>query len=196
MVEARKPGFRIETDRLVLREWVAGDAVRFGEVTNTPAVMKWLGGPLDAETLANTERRMLAFQADYGHAFWLVERHDDGGHLAGELLGFCGLKRADAPTSTFAGQFEIGWRLREEAWGKGYAKEAATASLDAGFGEFAAPEIVAITVIGNTASWGLMERLGMRRRIDLDFHDPRYGPPLCDVVAWSITADEWRNRPA
>lgn len=190
------PEFRIETERLVLREWVPGDGARFAAVTNTPAVMEWLGGPMAADTLAAMEQRVLACQATHGHSFWMVERRDDGGHLAGELLGFCGLKRADAPTSTFTGQFEIGWRLREDAWGKGYAKEAASASLDAGFGPFAATEIFAITVIGNTASWGLMERLGMRRRTDLDFHDPRYGPPLCDVVTWSITADEWRNTSA
>ena len=84
----------------------------------------------------------------------------------------------------------------EEAWGKGYAKEAAKASLDAGFSHFAAPEITAITVIGNSGSWGLMERLGMRRHPDLDFTDSRYEPPLCHVLAWSITADEWRQHGA
>jgi RimJ/RimL family protein N-acetyltransferase len=186
----------IETGRLVLRNWREGDLARFAAVTNTPGVMRWLGGPLDDDALAATQARVLTCQARYGHCFWLVERKPDGGHLSGEVLGFCGLKRGDAPDSTFAGQFEIGWRLREDAWGQGYAKEAASAALDAAFDRFAAPEVVAITVIENTASWGLMERLGMRRRKDLDYEDTRYDLPLRRTLAWSITPEVWRSRKA
>src|SRR5262249_26960444 len=106
-------------------------------------------------------------------------------------LGFCGLKRANAPGSTVTGAFEIGWRLREDAWGHGYAKEAAMASLAAGFGQFGASEIIALTVEGNAASWGLMERLGMRRRPELDYPDDRYEPPLRDTIVYSLARDEW-----
>jgi len=184
--------FRLETARLVLRDWRAGDVDRFAEVTNTPAVMRWLGGVMDAGQVANLESRVIARQAELGHTFWLVERKPDGGHLSGEVLGFCGLKTIDAPGAGFVGEMEIGWRLREEAWGRGYAKEAALASLEAGFGRFGAGEIFAITVIGNTASWGLMKRLGMRRREELDYVDPRFAPPLCDTIVWSITSTEYR----
>ena len=62
---------------------------------------------------------------------------------------------------------EVGWRFREDAWGQGYAKEAAIATLDAAFKRFGAEGVVALTVAGNTGSWGLMERLGMRRREEL-----------------------------
>jgi RimJ/RimL family protein N-acetyltransferase len=187
---------RIETERLVLRNWRPGDLDRFAAVTNTPAVMRWLGGPLDSAALAATQERVLTCHERHGHCFWLVERKPDGGHLSGEVLGFCGLKRADAPDSTFAGGYEIGWRLREDGWGQGYAKEAASAALDAAFDRFGAPEVVAITVIENTASWGLMERLGMRRRADLDYEDTRYDLPLRRTLAWSITPEVWRSRAA
>lgn len=186
--------FRLQTPRLVLRSWTRGDVSRFAEVTNTPAVMRWLGGLLDEDRLEQLFEAMSACEAKHGHCFWLVERKADDGHLSGELLGFCGLKRGNAPDSTFPGEFEIGWRLREDAWGRGYAKEAAIASLDAGFNRFGAEQIVAITVIENTASWGLMERLGMRRRKDLDYLDSRFEPPLCDTLAWSIAVEEWRDR--
>ena len=49
---------------------------------------------------------------------------------------------------------EIGWRLREDAWGQGYAKEAAIASLDLAFGRFAAPHVVALTVPAIAAAGG------------------------------------------
>jgi RimJ/RimL family protein N-acetyltransferase len=183
---------RLETDRLVLRNWTPDDLERFAQVTNTPAVMRWLGGVMDQAALNATRDRVLACHERHGHCFWLVERKPDGGHLAGEVLGFCGLKRGDAPDSTFAGGFEIGWRLREDAWGHGYAREAATASLDAAFDRFGAQEVVAITVIENTGSWGLMERLGMCRRPDLDYEDTRYDSLLRHTLAWSITRDAWR----
>jgi RimJ/RimL family protein N-acetyltransferase len=182
--------FRLETARLVLRNWGPGDIDRFAAVANSPQVMRHLGEPADAAALALVERRLMDCHERHGHCFWLVERKPDGGHLSGEVLGFCGLKRDDAPGSPSLGEFEIGWRLREDAWGMGYAREAATASLDAAFDRFAAPQVVAFTVLENEPSWGLMQRLGMRRREDLDYRDERFEPPL--QRAWSIAPDEWR----
>lgn len=185
--------FRHQTPRLVLRDWRAGDMDRFAQVTNTPAVMRWLGGVMDPDRLVALEERVIGFQRRLGYTFWIVERLADGGHLAGEMLGFCGLKVIDAPGAGFPGEVEIGWRLREDAWGRGYAREAAAASLDLGFGRFGAHEIFAITNIGNTASWGLMKRLGMRRREELDFIDPRFEPPIGDTIVWSIEQDDWHG---
>jgi RimJ/RimL family protein N-acetyltransferase len=175
------PEFRHETERLILRDWREDDWPRFFTVTNTPEVMRWLGGVLDDAGMAAQRARVEGCAAQHGHCFWAVERRADG-----ELLGFCGLKRADAPNSTVTGMPEIGWRLREDAWGQGYAKEAALASLDLAFGKFGAEEVVALTVADNTASWGLMERLGMRRRPELDYSDPRYDPPWRDTVVYSL----------
>lgn len=180
--------FHVETPRLILRDWADGDLERFAEVTNTPAVMRWLGGVMDADKIATFGERVVGFQKRLGHSFWVVERREDG-----EMLGFCGLKVIDAPGAGFPGEMEIGWRLREDAWGQGYAREAAAASLGAGFGRFGAGEIFAITNIENTASWGLMTRLGMERREELDFVDPRFEPPLGDTIVHSITAQAWRT---
>jgi len=179
----------IETDRLVLRDWRDGDGERFFAGTNTENVMRWLGGVMDREKQAGFLGRIAAIREANGFTFWIVERKADG-----EVLGFCGLKRADAPGTSVPGAMEIGWRLREDAWGQGYAKEAASASLDAAFDRFAADEVVAFTVIENTASWGLMKRLGMRRREDLDYADTRFEPPLRDHIVYSIDRGTWENR--
>lgn len=186
--------FRIETDRLVLRDWRDdADWEAFYRLTNTPAVMRWLGGELDAEGLAAQRARVENCAARHGHCFWLVERKADGGHLSGEMLGFCGLKSADAPGSTVLGMVEAGWRLREDAWGHGYAKESAIAAIDAGFGQFDAKEIVALTVADNSASWGLMERLGMQRRADWDYSDDRFDPPFRDTIVYAIDRSSWKE---
>ncbi|TCJ41072.1 GNAT family N-acetyltransferase [Parafrankia sp. BMG5.11] len=178
----------IETDRLVLREWREADWPRFWAGTNTPAVMRWLGGVLDEDGMAATRARVENCQAANGFCFWVVERksHDD-------VLGFCGLKRADAPGSSVTGAVEIGWRLREDAWGQGYAREAASAALGAAFTRFGADEVVALTVPGNAASWGLMKRLGMQRRAELDYVDPRFGEELNPSIVYSLRRDQWET---
>ena len=180
--------FRHETERLVLRDWRDGDADAFFAGTNTPGVMRWLGGVLDADGQAAQVERVRACREANGFCFWIVERKADG-----EVLGFCGLKIADAPGSSVAGMVEIGWRLRESAWGQGYAREAASAALDLGFNRFKADEIVALTVEGNAPSWGLMKRLGMRRREELDYTDERFGSDLNPSIVYSITGGQWEQ---
>ncbi len=182
--------FRLETPRLILRDWREEDWDSFFRHTNTPAVMRWLGGIMDASKRASQREMIEARARDYGHTFWVVERKWDGGHLQGETIGFCGLKRANQPGSPI-GDFEIGWRLREDAWGRGYAREAAQASMRAGFETFGAPHMIALTVDGNDASWGLMERLGMIRRPDLDFASDDFDPATGVIIVYSITRQQW-----
>ena len=178
-----------ETERLRLRTWDPQNLDEFVRVTNTPAVMRWLGGVWTREAHEAGYQRIQGYQRDHGHSLWLVERRADG-----ELLGFCGLKRVNSPgAEAIAGEFEVGWRLREDAWGQGFAKEAAIASLDLAFGRFGADRVVALTVAGNASSVGLMRRLGMVRRPDLDFVDPRYAHPgeLNPSIIHVIDAARW-----
>ena len=178
----------IETDRLRLRNWRDEDIEPFIRLTNTDNVMRWLGGVLPAEQHRKTLReRPMRWQEERGFTFWVMERRSDG-----ELLGFCGLKIADGEGTPIAGEYEVGWRLREDAWGQGYAREAAQASLDFAFERLGAERVVAITFPGNEASWGLMLRLGMTRRADLDHDDPRF-PTLNPAIVYAITREEWRR---
>jgi RimJ/RimL family protein N-acetyltransferase len=177
----------IETERLILRGWREEDIAPFVAHTNTEAVMRWLGGVKTPELLESVVRdRFIAWQERLGHTFWVAERKEDA-----EFLGFCGLKIADDAASPVEGNVEIGWRFREDVWGKGYAREAATASLDYAFGSLGAPQVIALTVDGNRASWGLMERLGMTRRPDLDYTGPDWAEGA--VIVYLIRGDEWRS---
>ena len=176
-----------ETDRLRLREWTEQDEADFYDAMNTPSVMRHLGGVQSREEWHAAYMRIQGFSRAFGHTFWIIEDK-----ASGELQGFCGIKRVNAPgAGDLTGQHEIGWRLRESAWGKGIAKEAAIASLDLAFGRFEAPDVIAITVADNLPSQGLMERLGMSRRPDLDFWDERFGPELNPSMIWRIEAGEW-----
>lgn len=176
--------FRHETERLTLRDWREEDWAPFWEATNRPAVMRWLGGVLDDEGMQGARSRLETYTREHGHTFWVVERKEDG-----EILGFCGLKRSNQPGGPM-GEYEVGWRLRESAWGKGFAKEAAMASLKIGFEQFDAPQILAFTVEQNQASWGLMKRLGMERRKSLDFANSDFGADM--IIVYGITREQWR----
>ncbi|MFS0735958.1 GNAT family N-acetyltransferase [Sphingomonas sp. 1P06PA] len=174
----------IETARLRLRTWRDGDADLFERLTNTRAVMAHLGGVQPPGYFALAVERMVALQAERGHCFWAVERKVDGA-----LLGFCGIKISSSAGPDADAMPEIGWRLREDTWGQGYAREAAIASLDHGFGALGFGRVIAFTLPGNTASWGLMLRLGMTRLPD--FIEPRFGPELNPTVYFEIRRETW-----
>ena len=173
----------IETDRLILREWRPDDRAAYLATCNTPAVTRFLGGPQEDGAIDAAIARIAASAAENGFCFWAVERRADCA-----LLGYCGLKRATIDGTPVDGEIEIGWRLREEAWGHGFAREAAAASLAWGWANLDAPRIVAITVPANRPSWRLMERIGMARRPDLDFAHPAFAPdhPLRAHIAYAI----------
>jgi RimJ/RimL family protein N-acetyltransferase len=176
-----------ETERLLLRDWAEEDELLFFEVLNTPAVMRHLGGVQTRDEWRAGFERIRGFTRDFGHTFWIVEDK-----ASQELLGFCGLKRVNAPgAGDLGGTPEVGWRLRENAWGRGIAKEAAIASLDLGFGRFGYDHIIAMTIPPNAASQGLMKRLGMTRREDLDFTDQRFGPETNPQIVYWMEAADW-----
>ena len=177
-----------ETERLILRDWDAEDEQRFYEVMNTPAVMRHLGGLQTPGEWHAAFERIRGFSRDFGHTFWIVEEKGTG-----EILGFCGMKRVNSPGAPDAltGMPEIGWRLRESAWGQGIAKAAAVATLDLGFGRFGYDEIIALTIPVNEASQGLMKRLGMRRDDSRDFWDQRFRAEVNPQILFTLTAAEW-----
>jgi RimJ/RimL family protein N-acetyltransferase len=176
----------IETERLLVRPWRDADRAPFAAMGADPEVMRYLG-PLQSRADADAGiDRAIAHQAAHGFCFWAVERREDGA-----FVGFCGLKRVDLAATPISGDVEIGWRLRRDAWGAGYAREAAAVVLDFGLRGAGLERIVAMTNHANSRSWGLMARLGMTRRPDLDFDHPGLaaGDPLRPHIVYAIGPD-------
>jgi len=159
----------IETERLLLRSWRDKDRAPFTELCRSPEVMTFLGGPADEAQIDASLARARASEATNGFCFWAIERKADSA-----FLGFCGLKIADTAGVPIEGEIEIGWRLRQDAWGQGYAREAALATLRWAWVRLDARRVIAMTVPNNRRSWGLMERIGMVRRPELDFGHPLF----------------------
>lgn len=173
----------IETRRLRLRRWREGDKPAFHALVNTPAMMAHFGGPTTREKHDLIIDRQIEQQARHGHCMWAVELRDTGA-----LAGVCGLRIGGHAGTPVPEELEIGWRIGEAWWGQGIAREAAEASIAWGWANTVRRRIAAWTVIGNTRSWGLMERLGMRRRADLDFRHPEYceGDPLGAMIVYAL----------
>jgi RimJ/RimL family protein N-acetyltransferase len=172
-----------ETDRLILRTWKAEDRAEYLATCNTEAVTEHLNGPSSVEDIDAAFDRIAKSQAEHGFSFWVIERKADAA-----LLGYCGLRICDDLERPVHGDIEIGWRLREDAWGQGYACEAAHAVLDWAWINLDARRVVSFTVPANRPSWRLMERLGMARCADLDFAHPRFPPdhPLSGHITYVI----------
>lgn len=170
----------IETPRLILRGWREADVAPFHAMGQDEEVMRYLGPLMTLDQARAAYQRCVARQAESGCCFWAIERKNDGA-----FLGFCGLQKG---YDFLEGEIEIGWRLRREAWGQGYAREAAAASLAWGWATLDIPRITAITVPANHRSWNLMERLGMTRDPAADFDHPAVpdGSPLKQHILYRI----------
>ncbi|MEO5494122.1 MAG: GNAT family N-acetyltransferase [Sphingomonas sp.] len=181
----------IETERLLLRGWREADVDAFHAMGNDPEVMRYLGPPMTRADAQVVVDRHNAFMASHGYCFWAVERTVDG-----VFLGFCGIKPGPEGTPV-ADELEIGWRLRRDVWGQGYAREAAEAVIAWAWANTDEPQIAAMTVADNVNSWGLMKRLGMRRDHGGDFDHPAVpdGSPLKRHIVYRL-ARPLTSRPA
>lgn len=104
--------------------------------------------------------------ADAGYSLWAVEVIDGPG-----FIGFTGLWDAtfEAP---FAPAVEVGWRLAADAWGKGYATEAAVVAIDDGLVRVGLEDVFSFTAARNERSRAVMERLGLQHMPGQDFDHP------------------------
>lgn len=179
----------IETDRLVLRRWREEDLEPFAEMNSDPVVMEFFPSMLERAQSDALARRIDSSFENCGYGLHAVEVK--GG---ARFIGFVGLRPlTDEDALPFAAETEVGWRLARRAWGKGYATEAALASLDFGFSECGLSEIVSFTSVLNEASQRVMQRIGMHRTPAEDFLHPRIARDdrLSRHVLYRISRSEW-----
>lgn len=185
---------QLRTQRLVLRAWQAADRPAFAAMNADPRVMEFFPALMSEEESNAAADRIEQHFAEHGFGLWAVQA------LPGEPVdGFIGFVGLAVPrfTAPFTPCVEVGWRLRADAWGRGYATEAAQAGLRFGFERAGLTEIVSFTAPANVRSRAVMQRLGLRHDPQQDFehsHVPE-GSPLRPHVLYRLTREEWRTRP-
>jgi RimJ/RimL family protein N-acetyltransferase len=147
----------LRTERLLLRQWRAGDERGLAEIYAQPEYLEH-NRPLG---LVDTREQIARFArgwADDGFSLWAAE---DG--ETGAFVGRIGLIRhhdwPEAPDPV-----EVGWVLHREWWGRGLATEGGRASLDAWREHLDDDRLISITRPGNRRSRAVMERLGLTCR--------------------------------
>lgn len=182
----------IETSRLLLRPWRDEDFEPFAGLTADPKVMEYFPALLTREESDALAQGIAARMAERGFGLWAVEVPG-----IAPFIGFVGLS-VPSFEAHFTPCVEVGWRLARAHWGKGYASEAANASLRFGFETVGLEEIVSFTVPQNLRSRAVMERIGMHQDPDGGFDHPRIteGHPLRRQVLYRMRSDDYRSRPS
>jgi RimJ/RimL family protein N-acetyltransferase len=139
----------IETTRLVLRPLTVGDVDRFVALHADPRVNRFVGSYTPETALARLEQVERQW-AERGHGLFAAELKETG-----EFLGRVGPQYWEQ-----FDEVELAWTLRAEAWGRGYATEAAQAALDWAFATLPVDYLTAMIDPANTASQRVAARLG------------------------------------
>lgn len=182
----------METERLYLRTWQDKDVGPFAEMCADPTVMRYFPDVMTPSKSRDLISRCIEKQEKDGFCMAPVEIKSTG-----EFLGFVGLNRPTyAAPLPFEPCVEIGLRLKQSSWGKGYASEAATAWLRFGFETIGLDEIVAFTIPANEPSQKVMRRIGMRRDADGDFLHPSLPEdhPVALHVLFRLSRADWEKR--
>ncbi|MEZ7893267.1 MAG: GNAT family N-acetyltransferase [Candidatus Wallbacteria bacterium] len=175
------------TKRLWLRPWQEKDAEPFCEMNSDPEVMKYFPNPLNNDETINFIERIKIKFAETGFGLFAVEVMQSG-----EFIGFIGLSQPKFK-SFFTPCYEIGWRLKKNAWGQGYATEGAAECLKLGFGQLNLDKIYSFTAAINLRSENVMKRLGLIK--EGEFPHPSLPPesPLSRHLLYAVTACEFNK---
>lgn len=177
----------LETERLILRWFTADDLELVVELDSDPAVKRYIdnGAPADRdECIDHLDWWITHYPREAGYGFWATHEK-----ATGDFIGWFHFRPGDG-----AGPLEpeLGYRLKRDAWGKGFGTEGSLALIDRGFRELGVERVYAQTMAVNIGSRRVMEKAGMRLvrefvadwpvRIDGDEHGD---------VEYAITRAEW-----
>ncbi len=161
-----------ETERLIFRDWTERDLDEFRIMNKDHRVMEYFTKTLTDE---ETDRFYQVIQEEfrnYGYGLYAVEtKHNH------DFIGFIGFHWASFP-SAFTPCIEIGWRLKYEAWGNGYATEGAKACLNYGFETLGIKKVYSFTSKINLPSENVMKKIGLEKVSEFEHPNIQEGNPL------------------
>lgn len=144
----------LTTNRLILRQFTMDDAPALFDIAQEPNIFQYF--PTKTAWEMEKVERSIQHQIDhwerFGYGLWAVTLPGSG-----QLLGWCGLEFLPDTNET-----EVGYLLSTPFWGRGYATEAASASVEFGRNEIGLREIVGLTDPLNIASQRVLEKSGLK----------------------------------
>ncbi|HZI13960.1 MAG TPA: GNAT family N-acetyltransferase [Myxococcus sp.] len=175
------PGPTLETQRLILRPTSLEDLDGFAALMADPESARHIGGVMPRAQVWRGMAAMAGSWALQGFAMFSVLEK-----ATGRWVGRIGPWMPEGWPGP-----EVGWGLLREAWGKGYAVEAAVASIDWAFDHLGWTEVIHSIAPDNTPSQQVAKRLGSRL-----IGPGKLPPPYENVVTeiWGQSREEWRAR--
>jgi ribosomal-protein-alanine N-acetyltransferase len=143
----------LETERLLLREFVPDDVDALAAVISDPETMRFYPEPRDRAGVESWIERNRRRYRDDGHGLWAMVLKSSG-----EVVGDCGLARQ---TVDDVDEIEIGYHVRRDLWGRGLAPEAAAACRDYGFERLGAKQLISLIRPENLPSRRVAEKVGL-----------------------------------
>ena len=147
----------LETERLLLRQFTEDDVDNLLDLDSDPEVMRFInhGKPTPRDVVQNDilPRFLSYYERFAGFGFWAAMEKSSG-----QFLGWFHFRSMEGSPPD---EIELGYRLRKEAWGKGYGTEGSRALIRKGFTELGVRRVVASTYQDNLASQRVMEKAGM-----------------------------------
>lgn len=160
-----------ETKRLILREMLPADAPGMFRLDSDPDVHRYLGNnPIKslAEAAAGIEFIRQQYK-EYGIGRWAVIEKETG-----DFTGWAGLKFMTEARNGRVNFYDVGYRFIKTYWGKGYATETATASVNYGFDVMEISEIFGMADVENIASNKALQKAGLKYINDFDHNGVRH----------------------
>lgn len=148
----------IETERLILREILPTDVDGMYELDSDPEVHRYIGNkPVttrqqSADVISFIRKQYL----DNGIGRWAVLERKTR-----KFMGWSGLKFMTERTNNHVNYYDLGYRLKKEYWGRGFATESARAFIAYGFEKLNAREICAMAHVENRGSNNVLRKAGM-----------------------------------
>ena len=165
------------TSRLGFSRWSPQDLALAMGLWGDPAVTRLIGGPFSRTWVEERLAREIATEAALGFQYWPIFRLADDEHV-----GCCGLR----PVPGRDGVLELGFHLRADHWGQGYATEAARAVIARAFTTVGTASLIAGHHPQNDASRRTLQRLGFRfTRVEL------YPPTGLEHPSYALSAEEF-----
>jgi RimJ/RimL family protein N-acetyltransferase len=156
----------LETDRLILREFLPQDADALALLLSDPETMQYYPAPMDRAGVEQwIERNLRRYAAD-GVGLWAMVLKSTG-----EMIGDCGIIRQPVEGEYL---YEIGYHLRRDHWGQGLATEAAVACREWGFAHLGVSRLISLIRPENLPSQRVAERNGMTIWKEVDWRGLRH----------------------
>jgi [ribosomal protein S5]-alanine N-acetyltransferase len=145
--------FVLETPRLLLREFNLSDVDPLAAILSDAVTMQYYPAPFEQVEVNDWVRRNRARYLDPGFGLWAMLLKESG-----ELIGDCGCFVRELLGEV---EIELGWHVRRDLWGRGYATEAARYCIQYAFSSLGTKRMIALIRPENLGSCRVAEKNGM-----------------------------------